>query len=72
MHQKECNQFVKFVCRILIVKKGAALQWFASVFVRQEWNTVLWRFLPNTPQFGKTCHILQDGTLSGSAVHTEG
>ena len=54
-------------------------------FVRQAWNKLLWCFLSNVPHFygksdailgkmtqSKNFSALQYGTLSGSAVHTEG
>ena len=54
--QNECKQCVK-ICVPCFDNKRAALLWFASGFMRQAQNTVLQRFLPNMPQFGKTRHI---------------
>ena len=48
------------ICKICVPnfdKKCATLLWIASGFVRQARNMVLWRFLPNVPQFGETRSI---------------
>ena len=55
------------ICKICVArfdKKRAVLLWFASGFVRQARNMVLWCFLPNV--YGKSAAI------QGSAVHMEG
>ena len=88
MHQKECNLFVKFVHRVLIrnalhfmvclwicvaiVEYGIAVLFAERAAIWRNGLHFHGKSATIQEKRRKDCGALQDGTLSGSAAHTEG